>query len=384
MPETSGTGNPYYVIMKDIVNPASSGFYYGNGSGGVGPLISSITFPSTFSKGNGNNDTIYLQGYTTGNNILTEYTDTAYTNTINWDLASFFAANPDYGLYAMHSPSSLKYSDLIVYVGNGAAISWDKDVYAQGESGAVITVVTTGGYWDPATYDYKINIIDVYGTVWGTYPVITQSATTSHTWLSDQDIGVYYAVIIATPKSGGDDIWMNYAICEVNGYLIMHGYVYDGETELVIPNATVNITQGGIVSTPITSADGNYTVGDLIQGSEISINVNATGYENYSHAFTPLRVGLLELNFTLVPSTPTYTGVALAGIAFEPPYNRTINSATIHIVNTSGGYSYTATTNSVGYYIQNGMVGPSHWFDVWGSKAGFLNSTVYQKLVVGS
>jgi hypothetical protein len=143
MPETSGTGNPYYVLMKDIVNPAASGFYYGNGSGGVGPLISSVALPSTFSKGNGNNNTIYLQGYTTGNNILTEYTDTAYTNTINWDLASFFAANPDYGLYAMHSPSSLKYSDLIVYVGNGAAISWDKDVYAQGESGAVITVVTT-------------------------------------------------------------------------------------------------------------------------------------------------------------------------------------------------------------------------------------------------
>jgi len=382
MPETVSNGTPYYTIMKDFINPAASGFYTGGGA-----LLDSYHFTSTFSKGNNNSDTINLQGYTTGVNVLANTTGTAYTGTISWDLTSFFAANPNYGMYAMHSPSSLKYSDLIIYVGNGATISWSKPTYSQGETGAIITSVMTGGYWDPATYDYRIDVMDIYGVVDATYPVTTQTSTVSHTWDADQDIGLYFAAIIATPKTGtspADDIWMNVAYCNVDAYLTLYGYVFNGENETVISGASVSILQGVTAVNSITPADGNYTASGLSQGATISINVSATGYETYLHQFTPLRVGSLMLNFTLLPTSHTYTGIALGGVAREIPYNRTINNARVDIVNASDGHTYTATTNSVGYYIQNGMAGTSHWFDVWGSKTGFLNSTVYQKLVVGS
>jgi len=378
MPETTAYGEPYYYLMKDFINPAASGFYKGDGT-----LINSYSFTSSFSKGNNNNDTIYLQGYTTGVNVLANYTGTAYTGTITWDLTSFFASNPNYGFYAMHSPSSLKYSDLLLYIGGGATISWSKDTYSQGESGAIISAVLDGGYWDPAIYNYRVDIFNIYGEVQATYPVTTQTSTISHTWDADQAIGLYYAAIIATPVAGGEDIWMNAAYCNVDAYLHLSGYVFDAETTNPINGANVNITQGISVNNVVVPADGNYSISGLAQGSTISINVSATGYETYLHQFTPLRVGALELNFTLMPLNPTYYGIALGGIAREPPYNRTIGNAYIDIQNASAPYgNYTVQTNAVGYYIKDYMPN-NYWWNIWGSKTGFLNSTIYQKLVVG-
>ena len=242
-----------------------------------------------------------------------------------------------------------------------------------------------GGYWAPSTYNYKIEVIDIYGAVQATYPVTTQTATVTHTWAADQAIGLYYAVIIATPKTGtspADDIWMNAAICNVDAYLTIYGYVHDAQTTNVISGANVNITQGLTVNNVATATDGNYTITGLSQGGTVSINASAAGYETYLHQFTPLRVGGLVLNFTLMPLSPSFTGTALGGVAREPPYNQTINSATIQIQNVTNGKYYTVSTNSVGYYIQNLMY-PNIWYDIWGAKSGFMNSTVYQKLVVG-
>ena len=379
MPETSSTGNPLYVIMRDFINPSANGFYYGNGT-----LINSNYFFSTFSKGNANNDTINLQGYTTGVNVLSNTTGTAYTGTISWSLASFFAANPNYGLYAMHSSSSLIYSSLITYIGNGAAISWSKPTYSQGENGAIITVVAAGGYWNPTIYNYRIDVVNSNGVVQATYPVTSQTSTTTHTWSATQPIGIYYAEIIAIPKAGGSDILMNYAVCNVNAYLTLYGYVFDAQTTNVIPNATVAVLQAITWANTTTPASGYYSASNMSEGASISIVVNATGYETYNTMFTPLRVGSIQLNFTLMPSSPTYTGVALGGIARTPPYNQTINSATIYIQNATAGGNFTAVTNSVGFYIQNNMPN-NYWWSIWGSKIpGFQNSTVYTDLVTGS
>ena len=380
MPETQTNGTPYYIIMKDFINPAASGFYTGGGA-----LLNSHHFTSTFSKGNNNNDTIYLQGYTTGVNVLSNSTGSAYTGTISWDLDTFFASNPNYGLYAMHSTSSLKYSDLISYIGNGATISWNQPTYAQGDTGAIITVVASGGYWNPALYDYRVDVLDVFGAVQASYPVTTQTQTISHTWATDQAIGVYYAVIIAKPKTAGSsDIWMNYAICDVNAYLTITGYVKNGETASVISGASVNISQGVDTNDVITSASGNYSISGLAQGANLAIDVGAAGYENYTDNFLPLRVGTLQLNFTLLPTSHTYSGIAIGGIVRTTPYNQTVDSATVHIGNTTApGGNYTVTTNGAGYYIQNYLPN-NYWWEIWGSKPpGFSNSTIYKLLAVG-
>ena len=378
MPETQSNGTPYYVIQKDFINPAASGFYTG-----AGALINSHHFTSTFSKGNNNSDTINLQGYTTGVNVLSNSTGTAYTGTISWDLDAFFASNPNYGFYAMHSPSSLKYSDLISYIGNGAIISWNKPQYSQGETGAIITVVSSGGYWNTALYTYRVDVININGVVQASYPVTTQTATISHTWTATQPIGIYYAEMIATPRAGGSDILMNYAICNVNAYLTLYGYVFDAQTTNPINQSTVAILQGTTWANTTTPASGYYSAGNMSEGASITAIVNATGYETYQTMFTPLRVGSIQLNFTLMSLSPTYTGIALGGIARTPPYNQTIDSATISIQNATAGGNFTATTNSVGFYIQNNMPN-NYWWSILGSKTGFLNSTIYQKLVIGA
>jgi hypothetical protein len=91
----------------------------------------------------------------------------------------------------------------------------------------------------------------------------------------------------------------------------------------------------------------------------------------------------MQINITLMPTVPTHSGIALVGIARSPPYGRTINSATVDIQNTTAPYgSYSVTTNSVGYYIKNSMPNNYLW-DIWGSKTGFSNSSIYQKLVTG-
>jgi len=382
VPEIGSDGSFYYYIMKDFTNPAASGFYASNGT-----LLYSYAMSTTFSKCNGNNDTMELQSLGGGLSVITAYTGNVYTGSNTWDLTAFFAANPNYGLYSVHSPSSLIYSDPILYIGNGATISWDKTSYAVEETAQITYAVSSGAYWNTAIYDYRIDVLDIYGTVINTYPVTIQSSTISHQWADDDNLGVYYAAIIARPKTGtttADDIWMNAAITNVDAYLNINGYVFDAETENPITGALVNVTQGLDSYLTTTVADGNYTATGLSSGATVTINAGKSGYETYLHQFTPLRAGNLEINITLMPTNPAHSGIALGGIARSPPYNRTINNALVTIQNASAPYgNYTVLTNSVGYYIKDYMPN-NYWWNIWGSKTGFSNSSIYQKLVVGA
>jgi hypothetical protein len=175
---------------------------------------------------------------------------------------------------------------------------------------------------------------------------------------------------------------MNYDTADLSSNLIVSGYVFNAETAAVISGATVNVTQGSTTDSLTTAADGNYSsVSAFTANAPTTIVASMTGYETYQHVFTPLYAGSIQINLTLMPTSPTYTGIALGGIARTPPYNRTINSATVTI-NKTGIGNYITTTNSVGYYIQNSMPNGTIW-DIWGSKTGFSNSSIYQKLVVG-
>lgn len=399
-----------YFLQKDILNPPSSGFYRVNQTvaNGSPTLITSFTFPSTFGKGNGNNETVYLNDYG-GGNYQTYYTGTDYAGNIVWNLTAFFASGAPYGLYITTIPGSVSYSDTIPYIGSGATINFDKNSYAVGET-ATLSVEMTPSYYAAVTAPHVV-IQDIYGTEVYNAPITlapftpNRIGTATYTWTSDEDEGVYYGLIYATYL--GEEILMNYDTAELNSVLVVNGYVFNAETAGTITGATVNITQGVTTDSVASGFDGNYTsVSAFESNAPTTIVASKTGYETYQHVFTPLYAGVIQINLTLMPTNPTYTGIALGGIARTPPYNRTINSATVTIVNNTGGsclhYSlgcdggclvcdswsggnlttYTATTNSVGYYIQNNMPNANVW-SIWGSKIGFSNSSVYQKLVVG-
>jgi len=383
-----------YFLMKDILNPSASGFYRANQTSPTGAptLIASTSMTSTFGKGSGTNETVELFSQS-GGTKQNYYTGTAYAGSIYWNLTALFASDMQYGLVqsTIHDqvPNTAPYvvSDTIPYIGSGASIQFDKNSYAIGET-AILTVVVSDSYYNTATYSYHVVIQDIYGTEVYDAPISFSASphtgTANYQWATTDNEGVYYGLIYAKRLSDNVELLMNYDTADLNSNLVVNGYVFDAQNATVLSGATVNVTQGTTTDSLTSAADGNYSSTSAFSANQpTTIVASKTGYETYQHVFTPLYAGSIQINLTLMPTSPTYTGIALGGIARTPPYNRTINSATVYILNTTDGHSYTATTNAAGYYIQNNMAGASHWFDVWGTKTGFSNSSIYQKLVVG-
>ena len=394
MPDQGYWTGKQYFLMKDVLNPAASGFYRKNTTDPTGSptLIASYTFTSTFSKNDGVNKTVEF--YSPDGGMGGTYnTGSAYSGSIYWNLTQFFGSTAGYGLYQttiqnQTGSPGFEVSEWIPYIGSGANIQFDRNSYSVGET-ATLTVTISDSYYDVVTSPHVV-IMDIFGTevVDDTTITFTQAmsgdwvGTSTYTWADDEDEGVYFGMIYATYN--GDDVLMNYDTADLNSNIIVSGYVFNAETAAIISGATVNVTQGITTDSLTTATDGNYSsVSAFSANAPTTIVASKSGYETYQHVFTPLYAGTIQINLTLMPTSPTYTGIALGGIARTPPYNRTINSATVYILNTTDGHSYTATTNAAGYYIQNDMAGASHWFDIWGTKTGFSNSSIYQKLVAG-
>jgi hypothetical protein len=383
-----------YFLMKDILNPAASGFYRVNQTSPTGAptLIASTSMTSTFGKGSGTDETVTLFSQS-GGTAQSYQTGTAYAGSIYWNLTALFASDMQYGLVqsTIHDqvPNTAPYvvSETIPYIGSGASIQFDKNSYAIGET-ALLTVVVSDSYYNTATYSYHVVIQDIYGTEVYDSPISFSTSphtgTASYQWATTDNEGVYYGLIYAKRLSDNVELLMNYDTADLNSNLVINGYVFDAETTNPITTAVVNVTQGTTTDSITTPADGNYTSTSAFRSNQLTtIVASKTGYDTYTRAFTPLYAGSMQINITLMPTVPTHSGIALVGIARSPPYGRTINSATVDIQNTTAPYgSYSVTTNSVGYYIKNSMPNNYLW-DIWGSKTGFSNSSIYQKLVTG-
>jgi hypothetical protein len=380
-----------YFLMKDILNPASSGFYRVNQTvaNGSPTLIASTSMTSTFGKGSGTNETVELFSQS-GGTKQNYYTGTAYAGSISWNLTALFASDMQYGLVqsTIHDqvPNTAPYvvSDTIPYIGSGASIQFDKNSYAIGET-AILTVVVSDSYYNTTTYSYHVVIQDIYGTEVYDAPISFSASphtgTANYQWATTDNEGVYYGLIYAKRISDNVELLMNYDTADLNSNLVVNGYVFDAQNATVLSGALVNVTQGTTTDSLTSAADGNYSSTSAFSANQpTTIVASKTGYETYQHVFTPLYAGSIQINLTLMPTSPTFSGVALGGIARTPPYNRTIDSATITITNANA--TYTVTTNSAGYYIKNYMR-PNEWWNVIGSKTGFGNSSTYNKLVVG-
>jgi len=384
-----------YFLMKDILNPASSGFYRVNQTNpnGSPTLINSLNFTSTYGKPNNLSETVVFTG--AGQTPLS-YTTTGNSSagTIYWDLLTFFNSNAPYGLYRTEinpQPNSPSFatSAWLPYIGSGANIQFDKTSYTVGET-ATITVTMSDSYYQ-ATSNRNVTIQDVYGTnvFTDTGLSFTQlqtgewQAVTTYTWDGEEvEEGAYYGLLYANIISNNNVVLMGYTVVSLSSTLVIDGFVKDAQTTNGISGAIINITQGIDTDSITSGVDGNYTsLADFSASSYTTLTAGATGYENYSTSFLPVGIGAIHLNLSLMPISPTYTGIALGGLVRTPPYNQTVDSATVLVAN--GSYSYTVTTNSAGFYIINDL--PNNLvFDIWSHKTGFSNSTIYKLLVVGS
>ena len=376
-----------YILKKDMITPAASGFAWSNGT-----IISSYNMTTTWGKGTNTSETVILQNYGTGQTMCSHVTTSGTSaGSVQWPLQECIFNNPlaTYGYYVTTISGSGEYSAVIPYLGSGASVTFNQASYTRGDT-AILSYSIEGGYWDTGAYTYKIQTQDVFGNVWETDTVTTQTGSVSVDF-ADADQGVYYAILIATPIAGGDAIWMNYDSAEVSGYMKFVGGIYDAENETQITeNVTVIINQDGLSDTTYTET-GVYNSTDGMAfgtGSLTTFTVSASGYQTQVSSFVPMIAKTIVKNITLPRDPPTCpTGICLGGLANETIYSRPVANVTIAITNATYSESYTTSTNSVGWYNlgeSNGVfLTNGRCYHVTASKTGYTGNT-YLKCVVGS
>jgi len=380
-----GSPEQGYLIKKDMINPAASGFCFPNGT-----IISNYNMTTTWGFGDSNeSQTVILKEWSSGYTAATYATPAgSQAGSINWAIYDDIINDPTmpYGYYITTIAGSGTQSTVIPYVAMGATVAFDKASYSRGDTASVSWSVDGGGYWNTATYAYRLDMMDVYGNVISTHPVTAQAGSTTVTFADSDATGVYYAILIATPLAGGSGIWMNFDTAELTGYLVFTGSVYDAETAAVIPVANVSIVQGSVAYNKVTSADGNYTTNvAFYSGTTTTVNITASGYQRYADTFTPLAAKTIGLNFTLMNLTPTHTGIAIGGVVRDTVYGRPISLPTVSAANATFAESYSVIGNSVGYYqideSDGAFLTSGRCYTVTGSKTGY-SSTSYLKCVV--
>lgn len=379
-----------FIIKKDFINPASSGFaWYVNGS-----TIYSNILPSSWSKqSDGINESIVLGNVLTGTIYATHYTGSANFSTYEpWDISTaLINSNAPYGEYEMYMPNEPGSRSIrINYLGQGATVAFDKDSYSQQETATITHTVLAGGYWNTAAYNYKLAILSVNtGQFIHNETITTQTGTSTYTWTTSDSQGVYYAVIIAT-AANGQEIWMNLDFASVSAFITFSGYVNGAETNAVLSGANVSLSQGTTVVNQVTIADGNYSATGFLTGATLTMNVTKSGYSQYFVTLTPMTARSITLNFTLNATPSAATGFAVGGVArtgtlvgtlITGGYGEPISGATITVKNTTNGEQYTKLTNMAGWYLcdegSSCLLSTKRPYDVWGSKLGYNNSQNY-------
>jgi hypothetical protein len=391
-PHVVGALPSNWTIIRDFINPAANGVYAWNNVTQSWVLMNSGYFyidADTSSQQSATTEyfDIMYQGAIVNTTVI--YPQTSPHNQIQYSIAQFLnwtysgnLALPD-GEYTAEFrgyPSSAAYFWL---VSNGAAVSWDKTTYPQ-SSTATLTYTITNSYWLPSTYTYSLAVVNTAGTTLQTYSLNSHTGTESlQLNPTTYPAGVYYAEVIATDGSGNKNI-MNYAAMQVTGYSYISGYVMDAQAGTVLSNATVNVTQGSATETEVSNNNGYYTMSNgWLTGGALTVFTNKMGYGNDTRSFSPLAAGDIDLNISLVLTSPTFSGAAIDGIIHDNQYGNPVPSAAVNIYNISTSESYSTTTNIAGFYIINNLV-VNRLYNITSTKTGYSQvSQPVQVVAVG-
>jgi len=378
--------NAYY-LKKDMVNPSASGLYNST----TGTRVSTTSMTTTWGRSNityNGNESIYLINVDSGTVYDTRYTGTASCGIIYWDVGtSMFAGSAPYGRYQVKFGDY--YSDEIPYIADGAEIFFNADSYMRQDT-ATITYNIDGAYWDTSTYAYSMKIYSANDwSVVSNQPVSAQSGTMTYQFTTSDPQGEYYAVLVAVPNVGGDDIWMNYDYASLSAYAKFTGWV-NNQSGYPISGANVNFSQNSIISNSVTIDDGNYTAEGFLTGATLVINVTKSGYSQYYVTMIPMVAKSIPMNITLNSTSPACAGLCIGGIhrdgiltgtLITSGYGRPIPGATAHAVNTTNGDYCTNVSNNAGWYIfdeSNGCVLTSgRLYDVFSTALGYSASPNY-------
>jgi hypothetical protein len=380
-----------FVIMKDIVNPASSGLW--NTTSNTQANANYMT--GTWSRGNATigadvaqpNESIEFRNLGTGVVYATNYTGTGLYGTMAWDVKTMLIdSGAPQGTYGLYRPKTGEYGDSILFKSNGADVDWNADEYSVGDTGTVIYYVLEGGYWDTSLYSYKVSILNSYYQFIQNTSLTASSGSVTYDWTEDNPEGVYHAWLIAQNHDGYEYI-LGSDYAELVAFFGYGGYVNDCITTLPISGANVNVTQGMTAIYNGTSGfNGNYSTGPIFgTGNSVFFVVTDSGYNPYQYSFVPLSSGSkYDLNLTICPTAGSGDtgGISIGGVIRDATIGRPIQGATVYLTNVSNSQQYTQTTNMAGGYICD--VGTTcslvsgRVYAVNASKVGYNTSIDYQ------
>lgn len=382
---------PNWTLRRDLLNPTANGVYAWNPSTDTWVSKSSYHFYEWASKEYNSTSYLDIKHYMTGTVVNTT---TIYYNhdTLDFNVTAFMetstsvgATLPD-GLYSIGFRDSTQMETFTIS-STGAVLTLDQTDYAAGST-ATATYDISAGYWDMSTYAYRVDFFDIYGNVISTSPVTAQSGTKTYTFKTTDNVGVYYAALIASPLSDGStDYWFGYDVCELVGYIIFNGYVNDGATGIPIPGAVLNMTQGDLVYYHESSDGSYYSDTAMYSGSDILMNITASGYKQYEYTVSPVGNGDIPLNFTLNTVSPSYNGIGIRGVFRDTTYGRPIQGVSVAIENSTYGESYNVSTNVAGYYQMDAddsiYLIADRLYNVYGTKTGYGRSANYSVITRG-
>jgi hypothetical protein len=398
LPESDGDA---FIMLDDFVNDAADGLY--NTTSGT--QVDANNMYGYWSDGNSSigtpleNKTIYLKHYDSGTIYWTGYTRGEYIGTFTIPIKTnvIDAGGPD-GYYILVSDDGAAMSNMILKRSQGATITFDKDDYSVDDKATVAWEVQTGDYWDTSLYSYRVLIRDLYGVEKTSYAVTERVGSFEYVFSSSDDPGVYIAVITATPRSGGNALYIGTDYATLSEYGVITGYVTDHQG-IGISGANVTFDQGSYTSVLTSGVDGNFTsLPFFITGTELLCNITASGYRQHYYTILPRSTKTKNINFTLPVDPMSFTGLGIDGVAMEGyltpgtinivnGYGNPIPFATVNVTNSTTMESYTKLATVAGYYICD--VGATcdlvfdQTYEVEGSKVGYQNSSIYLKKPFG-
>ena len=384
-PHVVGALPSNWTIINDLLNPLSDGVYAWNNATQAWVLKNNLYFyidadtSSQAGLGNENFNILYTSSGAIVNTTKINGA-TSPRNTIQYNISQFIAsASPTTNVYGEYTAEFQGYpasASNFWLISQGAAINWSQATYPQNVN-ALITYQISSSYYQTSTYTYSINIVNTAGTTVQTYALNSATGTETPTLSSaTYSPGVYYAELMATPIAGGTATMMAYAPMQVTAYVYLSGYINNAQTSLPLPSAVVNVSQLGVTASVTSGASGVYNVTqNWLTGSAISVVTNLAGYTTDTETFTPLASANVNLNISLLSTSPAYSNIAAGGILKDNQYGNPIPSATVYYQNTSYSQIYSNTTNNAGYYYTPGLT-HTYLYNAWGEKSGYANTTI--------
>lgn len=373
-----GTIPPTWAIQRDLLNPSATGVYSYDSGTGLWTLQNSNYLYIDADKEFLNAEPLYIKNVNSGA-IVNTTNPSGVHNSVAIKLTDFFSQSTIAdGQYSVGFADSTVL-DYFWVMSNGASLSFNKATYNIDET-ATITSTITPSYFTSG-YTYKLNLVDIYGTVKYTTPITSASQTLTATFNdATYDEGVIYGEIIATKVSDGTTSIMAYSGITLVNYLVVSGYAFNAETGNQTAGFNISVKQGALTNTLVSGYDGNYTtvVGtQFLMGSAMMFNVSKPGFTNYNYSYVPITSKHTYINFSLLPNPPTYTGLAVGGIIRDSVYANPVRSMNVTLSNATYGESYTATSNAAGYYLLDNAHGASftlnRLYSLLGTKQGYSN-----------